>query len=226
MVYGKVFENVSSDRKLERTITAQRESHTISRAPTPVDEPDAVAVPLLPPVDVEHDPLTRRVTVVVRLSLVVNIVLLLVKAFVFLSTQSKAVLASLSDRCCTTSSVLVSHPSHPSHSVVDILCQLIIFWADHARNNAHRHYPIGMHLYSLLLCVHAFVIHHRTGSTGNTRRGAVLRDHVARLCSRHRICSPGTHISTTLYSCVCASSLQITYPAGAMGRISRPRRLP
>lgn len=98
MVYGKVFESVSSDRKLERTITAQRESHTISRAPTPVQE-EAIAVPLLPPLDVEHDPLTRRVTVVVRLSLVVNIVLLMVKAFVFLSTQSKAVLASLSDRC-------------------------------------------------------------------------------------------------------------------------------
>ncbi len=98
MVYGKVFENVASDRALTRTITNQRQSATASRAPTPLPEDEEVVVPLLPPLDVEHDPLTRRVTVVVRISLAVNIILLLVKGFVFLKTQSKAVLASLSDR--------------------------------------------------------------------------------------------------------------------------------
>ncbi len=35
------------------------------------------------------------------------------------------------------------------HSVVDILCQLIIFYSDHARNNAHRAYPIGMSWWGL-----------------------------------------------------------------------------
>lgn len=209
MVYGKVFESVQSDRKLERTITAQRESTlTISRAPTPVQE-DQVAVPLLPPLDVEHDPLTRRVTVVVRLSLVVNIILLLVKGFVFLSTQSKAVLASLSDRCVLNLSMTVAvmhlqvcpHARHPQRGRHPLSADHLLGRPRSKQRTSplpHRCVccvcPAQPHVWSTTACVeHHHACGHRACTLGDPGCGAVLRDHVAGIRRRHRVCCTGTH---------------------------------
>lgn len=124
MVQSTVFDRVDSDIKLRRTITNSR----ATEAPITEDEvaADEQRIPLLmDDREVESDPLAKRVTWVVRLSLVVNFLLLGAKLYAFLLTHSRAVLASLSD------------------SFVDIACQGIIFYADSARNSPHPMYPVG-----------------------------------------------------------------------------------
>lgn len=91
-------------------------------------EQEEEKAPLILPVAEEPTPNSTdaaRVTLGVRLSLVVNLFLFAVKLYAFVYSQSQSVLASLAD------------------SAVDIASQLVVFFCDRETRKVDPRFPIG-----------------------------------------------------------------------------------